>query len=344
LYGVKVEGINAVPGKISKAISCNNSEWSYHVYLPKHFHIGKEWPVWFVMSPSGGKSGKALQRYIPGAELTGSILVIPVESKNHFYQSQDVVKKVAQDVYKRLPVKRGFAFASGMSGGSRMSFLLSEMDKNVVGVLACGSGDGVYLDDKTFRQANLRPDTIVYSLVGTNCFNRTGAFESHQNWATDYRLRYFIGNHDWANSKLVTEGMAHLMGQVIKSKGHLLAYEYEHLKSLKILTEKLKSSEPWEASHLCKVGLALDDRFDNGYFVKTDAVLKKLPNVLKAQQAEADIMALAKKFYLKYDYFNGDTKPLPARQKYADTLEKKYTDLPHANLLKKLGAPSAGPK
>ena len=55
LLADRVTGIDAKPGSISPEIKCvKDEEWSYHVYLPKEFHTGRQWPVCFIMSPGGG--------------------------------------------------------------------------------------------------------------------------------------------------------------------------------------------------------------------------------------------------------------------------------------------------
>lgn len=135
-----------------------------------------------------------------------------MESKNNFWESDQAIEAMVDDVYERLPVAENLAFATGMSGGSRMAYLLAERERNIAGVLACGSGSGVYVGEDEFRDAKLRRSTYVYSLMGTNCFNRTGAFQSHDEFPDEYRLRFFPGKHDWAGADLIEEGMARVLG------------------------------------------------------------------------------------------------------------------------------------
>ena len=113
------------------------------------------------MSAGGGKAGKPLKRYIPAAEQFGIILISSVESKNNFNKSQAAAEAMAVDVYKRFPVEEEFAFATWSSGGGRMSYLLSECDSNVVGILPCGAGEHVYPDGEPARIAKLRSGTYV---------------------------------------------------------------------------------------------------------------------------------------------------------------------------------------
>jgi len=131
-----IAGIDAEPGKTSAEIKCVKSpKWSYFIYLPQQFHTGKKWPIWFITSAGGGKGGGALSRYKKGADRLGCILALSEQSKNNFDDSDDAMEAMADDVYGRLPVIEKLGFSTGMSGGSRMAYLLAERDKNISGIL-----------------------------------------------------------------------------------------------------------------------------------------------------------------------------------------------------------------
>lgn len=342
--GTEIIGIAAVPGQISQAIQCDGSEWSYHAYLPKGFHMAQKWPVCFVMSAGGGRSGNLLKRYIKAAERFGVILIGSVESKNGFQKSQAAVEAMAKDVYKRFPVEEKFALASGMSGGSRMSYLLSECNENVVGVLACGSGSGVYPDNEAYRESKLRPGTYVYSLVGTNCFNRTGTFKSHKAFGDHCRLRFFPGKHVWANDDLIEEGVARILGELILKNKKLVTYEEEYLMALAQLVSDLEEETPWESHYLAAFGAQIND---SDVAKRLGSIAERLSSndkVKLASEAEKDIHQLCAAFYEEYNYFNGDTEELPARSKMAKSLSQKYAGSPYENILSLLGDKSPGAK
>lgn len=335
--GTKIDGVDAEPGVISPSIKCADSKWTYHVYLPKKFHMGRKWPVWFIMSPGGGKGGAMMKRYIKGAEAAGCILVGSVESKNNFDRSQEAMEAMADDAYDRLPLEPKFAFASGFSGGGRASFLLAETNKNLAGVLACGAGSGVYPDAEAFRPARLRKKTYVYSLIGTNCFNRTGSYKTHTELNKNCRLRFFPGNHDWANAELLEQGMMYVVGRAIHSSSSFDFHKKLYLPSLQDLVENLKGEAPWESYHLADLGAQLDERFDKGYFGKIAAKLAKNPKVELALQAEKDIEKLCSMFYEKYTYHSGDRDDKPKRTEKGEELAAPYAEIPHGKLLKGLG-------
>jgi hypothetical protein len=334
-----IAGIPAEPGKISSQINCEGSEWSYHVYLPKGFHDARDWPILFVMSPSGGKNGGALKRYIEASESFGCILAVSVESRNGFKYSGDAIDAMVEDVFERLPVIRDLSFSSGFSGGSRMAYLLAEENRHIKGVIACGSGSGVYLDDGSFRGAELRRSTYVYSLIGTNCSNRTGAYNSHDDFPKDFRLRYFPGGHAWAPGPLLKEAMAKVMGEALKDyrgddKDELSA---DYTKAALEMAEGMKDSQPWEAFYMTE--LLSDFTSDRAIRDRVSSLANSLARnrrVQLAMEAEKDIIRFGREFFLGV-YFKSDKGENPSRLKEAERLAEKYGSIPHGELIRRLG-------
>jgi hypothetical protein len=340
-----IEGVDAKPGETSGEIACaSNPNWTYHLYLPKFFHTGKKWPVWFIMSPGGGTGGGALDRYKEGADKLGCILALSVQSKNGFAESDKAIETMAEDVFKRLPVIEELGFTSGFSGGARMAYLLAERDKRIAGVLACGSGGGVYLSADEFREAKLRKSTYVCSLMGTNCFNRNEAVRSHQDFPDNYRLRFFEGGHAWADSKLIAEGMAIVLGEGLKSSRNrdLEEIKRDYARAMFTWATKLQTDEPWEAVFWAKFLAGFDGDGD----VSSDA--KKLADDLEDDdervEAAADAQEVIDKFCKKHLDKPGSSedakKPDESRKAEADKLADKMGELPHADLLRKLGEPA----
>jgi len=339
-----VTGIDASPGKISAKIHCiSDATWSYFIYLPKQFHTGKKWPVWFIMSAGGGRSGGALNRYKAGAERLGCILAISVQSKNGFEDSDIAMETMVKDVYQRLPVIDSLGFSTGMSGGSRMAYLLAERSKHVVGVLACGSGSGVYLTGTEFRTAKLSQSTYVYSLIGTNCFNRSEATMSHNKFPKDFRLRFFPGGHAWAGSPYIEEGMARVLGEALKRNKDrdLEKLKSDYAETMWLWTKELETDQPWEAAYWAEF-LA---HFKANSKVKSDAdklysQLKSNPQVKLAKEADAAIEKFRNKYYNHYIDSKIGKKPAPDRAAKANKIAEEFEGLPHAKIIRMLGKPS----
>lgn len=331
-----IAGIEAEPGTISGPIACEDDpEWSYHLYLPSGFHTGREWPVWFIMSPGGGVGGGPHKRYKPGAEKLGCILAVSVESKNAFWESDKAVEAMAKDVAKRLPTADGLLFTTGFSGGSRMAFLLAERNKDVGGVLACGSGGGIYLSENDFRESKLNRSTYVYSLMGTNDFNRPGSVNSHLSYSDDCRLRFFPGGHAWANEQLVMEGMARVLGETLREhKGPgMEQHRARFAKNAWSIVEELKEDQPWEAHHWAELLATYPDA--GAIASRAEDLVASLgsdPRVELGREAEEEIRKFAEKCFGR-----GASVSADERQKKADALAEKYDSLPHAEILRKLG-------
>ena len=337
-----IPGIDAEPGRISGPIKCADApEWSYYLYLPEGFHDARKWPVWFVMAAGGGRNGRPLQRYVKGAERLGCIVALSVQSKNRFADSDIAIEAMIEDVYDRLPVADDLAFTSGMSGGSRMAYLIAERERNVAGVLACGSGKGIYIKQKDYREADLRSSTYVYSLIGTNCFNRTGAFQSHDTFPDDYRLRFFPGKHTWAGKDLIEQGMARVLGAGLERyRGdNAEGMRREYVETMLEWAKKRVESEPWEAHYWADY---LED-FPGPRALQYDAdrlrrELDADPRVVAARKAERDILDFADDYF--HVFYKKDGKPNAKRKEEAQRLAEKYPDIPHGKILRLLGNPS----
>jgi len=115
-----------------------------------------------------------------------------------------------------------------------MAFWLAEQmkSKGFAGVLACGAGG---TPDK------LSSKTVVFGLCGSNCFNRWDmacTFKRLKNNSS--RLRFFVGNHTWADADLITYAMAWLnacclktmpqMNAAVEEKKHFVALVQENIR------------------------------------------------------------------------------------------------------------------
>lgn len=340
-----VAGLDAEPGSVSAKIECiTDPKWSYHLYLPKGFDTARKWPVCFVMDPGGGSPG-TLDRYIPAADQLGVILAVSVESKNEFPDSDLAMVAMAVDVYARLPVIEELAIASGMSGGSRMAYLLAEMDENVTGVLACGSGGGVYIKEKEFRQAVVRRGTVICSVIGTNDFNRCEAVESHQGYDKNARLIWFVGNHDWAGPDLITDGLAEVYGKMLMNSksGDLDGLREAFSKTQLAWAKERQEKKPWITYHWAEFLKG----FPGDAAVQKEAgdlaaTLLEAPEVVQAIAAEKAITDFADKHFSDGNT-KTDSQENESRDKEALKLRAKFEGLPQAEILDRMGKPSPPP-
>jgi hypothetical protein len=335
-----VAGIDAAPGKVSHEITCvADAKWTYQLYLPMAFHTGRKWPVAFLMDPGGGSSG-TVKRYIPAAEHLGMILAVSRQCKNDFVDADVAMYAMVKDVTERLPMLPELSIASGMSGGSRMAYLLAETDKNIGGVLACGSGSGVYLHDHSFRPAKLRKSTVICSIMGSNDYNRREAAESHARFSKDARLMWFIGKHTWADEDLLTEGISHLYGKILgKSKEPaVVALQAEFAKKQMAWAKERQDKEPWRTYLWAEFLTVFPDAPTQTQAKALVAELAVKEPVKLALKAEKTIQAFVGK-YLENGDTSADKSANPARESETERKAAEFATLPQGELLKQMGKP-----
>ncbi|MFH0953130.1 MAG: SHD1 domain-containing protein [Verrucomicrobiota bacterium] len=204
-------------GQIIKDVAVDDApEWSYLLYLPSTFKPDRKWPVLYILGPGGG-SEYDVQRYVKGAEFNGWILAMSTQRRNGFDDSGKAVRAMDHHVRRTLPIDEDMVFITGMSGGTRDAFwyaseegrsFAGDRKLHFAGVLACGAGTEYPLTRKT----------VTYGLCGSNCFNRWDMACSFKTLLNrDWRLRFFPGNHDWANDDLLMDAMCWLEGYCLKN-------------------------------------------------------------------------------------------------------------------------------
>ena len=334
-----IDLLQLVAGAKSEEITCANAaKWSYYVYLPKAYSPDRKWPVMFIMSPVGGDSG-TLDRYIPGAELSNWILAVSVQSKNGDVDTEAPIIAMVEDVCKRLPADPKRLYSSGMSGGTRMAFWLAEQmkSKGFAGVLACGAGG---TPDK------MSAKTAVFGLCGSNCFNRWDmacTFKGLKNESS--RLRFFVGNHDWADADLIAYAMAWLNACCQKSMPQLNAAAEEKKRFVGLVQEEMRQtteSDP-EKAYEWAICLSLVSAAPSAARSPQLTALLKNPKVQLYVGGLKDLDQFVKRHFatdpMDYKKNNGTE----AAKRDAARLAAKYKDTKLAELFTRMGEPSVMP-
>lgn len=333
------EPLQLETGKKSEEIQCAaSSKWSYFVYLPKAYTADRKWPVMFIMSPVGGNAG-TLDRYIPGAEMNGWILAVSVQSKNGNDTTEEPITAMVEDVCKRLPVDPKRIYSSGMSGGARMAFWLSEQmkSKGFAGVLACGAGG---IPEK------MSTKTAVFGLCGSNCFNRWDmacTFKGLKNDAS--RLRFFVGNHTWADAGLITYAMSWLNASYLKTMPQLNAAAEEKKRFIARVQEEIQKASETDPEAAYEWALCLSQASPSPSIAKSPQVLAlmKNPKVLMYISGLKDLDQFVKKHFATnvMDYKNNNGTE--AAKKDAAKCAAKYQATGLAELFTRMGEPAVSP-
>lgn len=205
-------------GSITKNIACaKNPGTHYNLYLPSNYDPAKEWPLMFIFSP-GGNANPAL--YQEQAEKLGWILVGSVECKNGpmdpIVKHQDALLEEVATKFKVHPRRM---YATGFSGGSRMSFRLMYANADKFdGLIPIGAGEGGGSRKKM-------PWATLYGFAGNTDMNlkeMQGLQRSINGKSVKkFILEEFQGGHAWAPKPLLAKAMIWLEKEFYLKKSRL---------------------------------------------------------------------------------------------------------------------------
>lgn len=192
-----IAGESEVPVKSEKTTG-----YHYTLYLPKGYHENKDlrYPCLFIASPGGNaKMGEMADRL----KRDQWIVVMLQESKNG---SPDWLRNVFaahDDVVERVRIAKGAKFATGMSGGARVSSIFPIVRPGIAGILCQAAGFAYGFDPPRNLYDEYPPETLVASSFGDSDFN---LFESMEILRTlkksRTQARFFTGKHTWCPRKL----------------------------------------------------------------------------------------------------------------------------------------------
>lgn len=318
------------PGKVIPEIKCKRaSDYSYILYLPKTYDPAREekWPVLFIMGPNGGRTTE-LQRYVPGAELCGWILAMSIQSKNGPDEagSQNAILAMVNDVFDRFPADQKRCYASGFSGGAREAFwLASRLPDSMIGIIPCGAG------------GNVNSRVLAYGLSGAACFNRWDMTITFKQRVKERgQLRFFPGQHKWADAPYIQEAMLWLNAQYLKKDGE----DSERTAFSNLLLSQAKENKETRSAYayeVCKVLSEMKKAPDAAEAKELLEELEEIPAVQTHLNALKDISAFAGTYFntSAMDYL--DRPVTPASEKEAQKLAEKYKDTAYEELMKGLG-------
>ena len=202
------DGIPPAAGRLQPSVACQASpSHSYALYLPKAYREDRLWPVLFVFSPSG-EGAEAAALYQAGAERLGWIVVASNDARNGPRGPIQVAQAALwKEVFDHLKADPKRVYASGFSGGARMSMDLAEDHRSSLqGLLSIGA----FGSSRT-----LGPDHLAHVLLcGEEDFNqaelaaswrRLRSAKGRQLW-----MEHYPGGHAWAPAQLIEEGMVFL--------------------------------------------------------------------------------------------------------------------------------------
>ncbi len=129
------------PGE-TQVVACKDDPTQlYACHLPKGYVKTKKWPILYCFSPNANGRG-FVDLYREACEEVGWIVVGSNNSKNGPWEPiEAAIQAMWKDTHDRFSLDEKRCFASGFSGGARVSFSMAGMYKDsMAGVIAIGAG------------------------------------------------------------------------------------------------------------------------------------------------------------------------------------------------------------
>jgi len=212
---------------------------SYFLYLPKSLPTERKVPLLFY-THSGGGSARLLTEIVEGAELTGWIMAVSVQSKNGLF-IEDCVKysrNSIEHILKTVPVDKNRIYFTGNSGGGAQAF------HNAASIGSCG-----IMPNVAYLPYDLAtPHSDCFILNGGWDYNRYPSAYARKKIGRAAIHRFFDGGHGKAPDWLMVEGMVWLQGRYLAKKGHRVPEEQQfYEQSMVRWMNELKQTEPYRA-------------------------------------------------------------------------------------------------
>jgi poly(3-hydroxybutyrate) depolymerase len=203
-------------GQVIDRVICSKSpEQTYALYLPSTYDPARKWPILYGFDPAA--RGKVpVTQFKDAAEKYGWIVVGSNNSRNQPAQSSvDAWNAITPDVAERFNIDGRRVYATGFSGGARMSlFFASRCNDCLAGVIAGGAG----------FPSTIAPDASmhfsIFAIAGYDDFNfpevRT-LDEPLTKAGIAHRIHTFEGRHEWFPPAVANEAVEWMEIQAIKA-------------------------------------------------------------------------------------------------------------------------------
>jgi predicted esterase len=206
-------------GKIIKKVVClKDPDQHYALLLPADYSDDKKWPIIYAFDPAA-RGTVPLKHFKDAALMYGYIVVCSYNSQNGPHEPAiKAMNAVWNDTLSRFSIDKQRIYATGFSGGARLSSFFSKIINNPVqGIIACGAGLS-----SVIKAEQIKP-THYYGIVGVGDYNYSEMKELEKTLAENgirHRMVFFKGIHSWPRAELCTQAVEWMEIQAIKD-GHI---------------------------------------------------------------------------------------------------------------------------
>ena len=221
-------------------VSCKaDANQKYACYLPTGYTRDKAWPILYCFAPDG-RGSAFVERYKGVGEERGWIVVGSMNSRNGPWEPIDAaLKALWADTEERFPLSKTRRYASGFSGGARVSFALADLhQEQVAGVIALGAG--LPSPDKLPAR-----DLAVALLCGTKDPNEREMAPLHEKLKSAGNpvvYRTFEGGHDFPPNEMLEDAVRWMDERSEEGRAARLALA---LRAAQALQAEAKPREAW---------------------------------------------------------------------------------------------------
>ncbi len=324
-------------GEISGDIEvAKDSQWSYMLYAPKSFDPKRKWPVVFLLTQDGGGPSDA-QRFVPGAELCGWIVVVTRQVRKGFFDNDTAINATVEDVLTRLPIDPKRVYLAGYLEGAYVAiqYAIEKKGTALAGLLIC---NGSHLEP-----SKVPSGTAVYGLCGSNSYRRWSmACIFREFRSSTKQWRFYIGENEWPAPESFTDGLIWLnytyLQTVPASDMTLTKERKSFVKKVQTEVDHVKAESP-ERAYEWVTALSGTGGTDAAGRVNSPQLqaLLSIPKVKRYADGQKDLDRFVKKnFATKPDDYNDKNGTKEAKDE-AEKLAETYKDTYLEELFHQLG-------
>jgi predicted esterase len=182
-------------GKVIPNIKCSaNPSYSYALYLPTGYTVGKIMPVYLAFDPSG-RGTFPVTRYKELAEKYQFILAGSNDSRNGLPMQQigQIAEALFAEIRTRFHADSTRIFLTGFSGGARVACIIGMFGNKVKGVIGCGAG----IPETEQQQLNTFDYFVITGEADPNLSEMIVQDQALTQAGWKHQILVIPGGHEW---------------------------------------------------------------------------------------------------------------------------------------------------